>query len=159
GDERLPIARNRISRLEKRLPYLVVRSKGDVPRTTVMRDGVELGVASLGSAQPVDPGEHVIRVYAPDHVDATFRVTVAEGETRTQEVTPGPLAPAAPARTDTRGTEPRSVGSSQRTLSYITGAAGVLGLAVGSVFGVLAKVTYDQAKKECGGDPGRCSSP
>jgi hypothetical protein len=51
-----------------------------------------------------------------------------------------------------------STGSGQRTGGLVLLGAGVVGLGVGSVFGLLAHSTYDHAlQKECNGNPDTCS--
>ncbi|MGH7297597.1 MAG: tetratricopeptide repeat protein, partial [Polyangiaceae bacterium] len=55
--------------------------------------------------------------------------------------------------------EPPAGESSQRTIGLVVGGAGVVGLVVGSVLGLVAKSSYDHAlQTECGNNPnGGCS--
>jgi hypothetical protein len=43
-----------------------------------------------------------------------------------------------------------SAAVTQRTIAYVLGGVGIIGLGIGSVFGVLAKSTYDDAVSNCG---------
>jgi serine/threonine-protein kinase len=52
-----------------------------------------------------------------------------------------------------------SDGDTQRTIALVLGGAGVVGLIVGSVLGLVSKSTYDHAlQSECGGNPNACST-
>jgi hypothetical protein len=102
-DPRRKQALARAAQLEKVLPRLQI----DVPPESVVeisvdRDGVTLGQASFGLALAVDPGHHVVRVWAPEREPRRWDLVVAEGETRVLAVEPGPAlpppAPAAPSR-------------------------------------------------------------
>lgn len=138
GDKRRPVALSRASALEPRLPKLSIRLSSSAPgNARVVRDGVELGSASLGTALPVDPGQHVVVVTAPGRAEARFQLIISEREIRTLDVDVG--APEAakseaipPAHVDAA---PSSSGS--RTLGYVAGAIGVAGFVTGAVAGVL----------------------
>lgn len=130
GDARIAVARERAESLEKRLPKLtVVLAGGDSPGTTVQRDEVKLGSASLGVPLPVDPGKHVVTVTSPGRAKRTFSVELGEGESRTLDVQPG----------DPEGSShgPEGAGSS-KTLGYVFGGIGIAGVAVGTVTGMMA---------------------
>jgi serine/threonine-protein kinase len=51
-----------------------------------------------------------------------------------------------------------STGDGQRTVGLVVGAAGLVGLGIGSVLGLVSKGTYDHAMSaECGGNPADCT--
>src|SRR5688572_6405870 len=59
-------AKARARELEPKLARLIVNVEApDTPGLEVTRDGVQLGAAALGSAIPVDHGEHVVEARAP----------------------------------------------------------------------------------------------
>ena len=128
--------------LEKRVPRLAVKLAPGAPDgTSVTRDGVELRAGSLGAALPVNPGERTIVVTAPGRKDFIRKVIVAEGKTAEIEVTPGDAgdAPAPTAETTAvRRDAPvaRSDGGN-RTLGYVLGGVGVVGLGVAGVTAVM----------------------
>jgi hypothetical protein len=172
GDYRIPFAEQRIAALGKRVPRLSLRlADGVKPEDVrVQRDGVALAETSLGIALPVDPGVHVCVVSAPGHEDARVEVTLQEGDARAVELALGPrvrgpaealVAPAAslaaspaPQPRDEPPAENR--GGTQRSVGVALGLAGIAGLGLGSVFGVLSKSTYDGAVKHCPTGPTSC---
>jgi hypothetical protein len=163
GDERLVIAKQRIQALDKRVPKLVVKLGAGAPADTkVTRDGVELGAASLDTALPVDPGEHVVVAVAPGRSAREIKVEVGEGKTETVVVEPGEVAAAAgaaaPGSQDARSDAalgakgsppakeaPRSGGGATRTAGWVIAGLGVVGLGVGTVFALRAKSKNDEA--------------
>lgn len=72
---------------------------------------------------------------------------------------PPPPAPTSSTAADTHAEEPPKdeaspkTGSSRKTIAYVVGGAGIAGIGVGSVFGLVASSTYSSAKKGCT-DPG-----
>ena len=93
NDARRGPATSQAAALEPRVPRLSVRLASGAPGARVLRDGVELSSVSLGTPLPVNPGRHVVLVRAPGREDASTEVTLAERETRTLPIAPGPLAP------------------------------------------------------------------
>ncbi len=149
GDERLPLARQRAQALDSRLPRLILQLDPNAPAgTKVRRDETEIGTASLGTALPVDPGLHVVRVEADGRSPESTEVTLAEGETRTLDVAPGPpIAPPASApppavpvtaSAPTNAPERRRSGAGLRTAGWVVGGVGVVGLGIGAATGLLA---------------------
>ena len=55
------------------------------------------------------------------------------------------------ASTGAKGPE-RAAGSARRTLAFIVGGAGVIGLGVGAGFAISAKSKYDESLHSCGSD-------
>jgi hypothetical protein len=74
----LAIVGKRIADLGPRVPRLTLRLVPDVPDAAVALDGTNLPAAVLGTALPVDPGEHRIEVTAPDRPSTTQNVTLRE---------------------------------------------------------------------------------
>lgn len=136
-DDRIPIAQKRLALLDKRVPKLTIRLAAGAPEgTKVSRDKVALGSASLGTPLPVDPGAHVISVSAPGTRTRTLSVSLAEGESRTIEVTPGPALQGGSADPGADGGA-KAQGGDHRTLGYVVGGVGVAGLAVGAITGAM----------------------
>jgi hypothetical protein len=153
ADKRRDVAQKRAAALEPRLPKLNVRlSTSAAVGVRVVRDGVELGSASLGTALPVDPGEHVVVVSAAGRADRSFKVIVSEREIRALEVEPGELVAASPAErpalsvtADSGPAKP----SRSPTLGYVVGGVGVVGLIVGAVAGVLVMQKKGVVNEQC----------
>jgi hypothetical protein len=150
-DSRMEVAKTRVSDLSARIPKLTIKLAAGSPQgTVVVRDGVELGAASLGTALPVDPGEHEIVVRAPGHADSSTRVSLAERETKVVDVAPGPAGEGGSAvgAGDTGGDS----GSSQRTLGYVLGGVGVAGVGVAVVTGFMALGKKSTVDEHCDSD-------
>ncbi len=149
SDERLPLARQHAQALESRLPRLLLQLAPNAPPgTTVRRDETEIGAASLGTALPVDPGSHVVRVEATGRIPSSTEVTLAEGETRTLDIAPGPPIPPppenvppvlpAPPSPPPRAPEGPHSNAGLRTAGWVVGGVGLVGLGFGAATGLLA---------------------
>jgi hypothetical protein len=163
-------ARARAAHLESRLPKLtiVVPPTSRVSGLEITRDSVAIGEAQWGSAVPVDPGDHRIVVSAPgkrqftgsvavrEATPATFNVPMLEAAPEGASPTVA-AAPAAQAATPAPATvppqndaPPPSSGSSGPGVAVITiGAVGIVGVALGTTFGLMASSKYDESKTHC----------
>ncbi len=156
----------RAAALEPNLSKLAISvdPASDVPGLEVKRDGVRVGHAEFGLPIPVDPGTHVVEATAPSkqpfsgkvdvaakQASATLTVTLADAPQAAPAPSPAvapapaPATPAAPATPE----QPPSTWSSQKTVALIVGGVGVVGIGVGSVFGLIAKSKNDQALQNC----------
>lgn len=166
--EREELARQRSDALEPTLSKLTITLAPEASGTSgvqVRRDGAAVDAAELGSAIPVDPGKHVIEVTAPGKQPwsktvavganaAQLSVTVpALADASSTTGTPGPTTGGA-VSTDSMAP---SGGSSQKTIAIVAGAAGVVGVAVGTVFGLKASSAWSDAKKGCTDYPYGCT--
>jgi hypothetical protein len=119
----------------------------------VRREDQEVSPALFGTPVPVDPGQHVLRVTAPGYEGVEIPFTVAgNAATATVAVPPLKALPAAAPSAEPEpekepapnkpvavvASEPAAPGSTQRTLGLVVGGAGLVGLGVGGVFGILA---------------------
>lgn len=153
GDARVTYTTDRFDAIDAKVPRLTVRLAGAAPPgTTVRRDDVELGPASLGTALPVDPGKHTVFAVAAHRSDGpAITVELAEGESKdiavqVGEALPEASAPAAP--TPTAG----STNGSVRLAAIASGAAGVVGLGLGTYFGIQAAAHESGSPGVCHGD-------
>lgn len=166
--DRVKIADARIAALEARLPRMriIVPPQGADQGWTVRRDDLVLGAALWDTEMPVDPGERRIEVLAPGFKPYAAMVQAREGVvTRvelpplTPDVAPIVLAPAprpaAPAA-EVEDTSWRPI----HTTAVALGGAGLLGLALGTGFGVSAASEWDTANAHCRRDttPWRCDA-
>ena len=129
-----------------RVTIVVPAAVSLVPGLVVERDGIMLGRPMWGTALPVDPGGHHLRVIAPGKRAwaSSFEVT-APGAAITITVPdlldePGAakaLAPPSPAAPPPIA-PPSLLDSTPRRVALVVGALGVAGLAVGAGFGVAA---------------------
>lgn len=134
----------------------------DVAGLTVKRDGVPVGHAEFATAIPVDPGTHKVEASAPGknpfsgtvdvaakqaNATITVKMTDAPAESAGAAVTPPPPPPPINNPPPPPPT-PQPEGSSwstQKTLALVAGGVGIVGVGVGSVFGLQAKSKNDEA--------------
>jgi hypothetical protein len=164
GAEKSALAR--AAALEPSLARLTVAFApgSDVSGIEVKRDGIPLDRGELGSALPIDPGSHVIEATAPKKKPWSISVSVAPRQTDArvtvaleddaQAVAPaapapptGAEAPASPA--ESTDTARSTTGKTQRIIGVVVGAAGIVGLGVGTAFYFSAKSKNDEALQNC----------
>ncbi len=144
-DARRPIAQRRAGAVEKRVPRLTIKLPAGAPADTkITRDDVEIGIASLNLALPENPGKHAIVVTASGHAPRTITVNLVEGQSQEIVAEPGEASlppPEPPPPVPKLGSSPpqeRPAPRDTRVLGYVIGAAGVVGIGVGAVTGIMA---------------------
>jgi hypothetical protein len=166
--ERVKIADARIAALEARLPRMriVVPPQGADQGWTVRRDDLVLGAALWDTEMPVDPGERRIEVLAPGFKPYAATVQAREGVVTRVELPPltpdtapivlAPAPRAAEATSEEVDTRWRPI----HTTAVVLGGAGVVGLALGTGFGVAAASEWDTANAHCRRNttPWRCDA-
>jgi hypothetical protein len=170
---RQDLATERAQALEARLSTLTIRAVGGEAagaQLEVRRDGVPLQPAELGSAIPVDPGEHVIEASAAGREPWSAKIHVGPDAARVLVEIPqlqsasssAPPAPAAPLVATTSATSqpasdrPASDGSRQRIAGLVLGGAGIAGVGLGAFFGLRAFGKWSDAKEACSDYPYGC---
>ena len=158
--DREKTARDRADKLEPRLIRLsIVAQDKDAE---VKLDGNVLDAAVLGSLVPVDPGKHSIEASAKGKrpfattIEVSDRAKTPSVEIPALDVDPTASKPGSDKGKDgnsDRGPseEPRSDGSSQRTISYVLMGMGVVGVGVGTVFGLRTSSKWSEAQTHCTG--------
>lgn len=168
-DDRRKVAEEHLAAITPKLTKLrliVPPAMAGVEGLTVRRNGVETSRAEWGTAVPVDPGEVKLEISAPGKRTATRSVAAgAPGTTldftlplledapegaapaaEARSAAPAPLAPATAAPARDSGS-----GSGQRTLAYVAGGVGVLGIGAGTYFGLRSLSKKSEADKVCDG--------
>jgi hypothetical protein len=84
--DRTAAAEQRIAALEQKLARVTVVGPKDVPDIKVTDEDGGPGALSLGTAVPIDPGVHHLRVSAPGYRVWLTTVEIAAGEQRTVEI-------------------------------------------------------------------------
>lgn len=170
--DREKAVQKRAEQLQPRLPRLQVNVPEDskVSGLEIRRNGVLVGSAQWGTPMPVDPGEVELSISAPGKQKLRQTVRVEEGRTLSYSVpvltvaeqaapaaagqaAPVPVAPVAPPPeppAEPAQTAPTVNGN--RTWVMAFGAAGIVGLGVGTTFAILAKSKFDESKDECDKD-------
>ncbi|HEX7667271.1 MAG TPA: hypothetical protein VF407_22220, partial [Polyangiaceae bacterium] len=159
--QREALATARAKALEGKFATLTIKvpaAVAKVPGLQVKRDGDVVAAGGWGSALPLDAGSHVIEVSAPGHEMWSRTVTIGEGAEAASVDVPAlaavkvaakpaekkdavpALAVSEPAKA--KNDEPSGM---QKTIGLLVGAAGIAGIATGSVLGVVAKNKNEEA--------------
>ncbi len=168
--ERASYARERAKDLEPGLCRLAIRvAPGEVPADVVVRrDGVVVEREAWSVPVPVDPGPHAVTTSGAEGREP-FRAEVvveapAEGACAPTFVTlptfaaraaptpapaPAPAFDAPPPPTPTRDVGPSSRWSTPHTLAVVAGAAGLVGVGIGTGFGIRALSLKSDADGGC----------
>lgn len=148
--DREKYARDHVAQLEAGLVKLTINATtvASTPGLVVKRDGAPLGKAAWGIAIPVDPGPHVIEASAPKK--QAWKTTVEIGTEPNKEVVIPALADGALADEAPAAASSPSV-LNQRTIGLGVAAVGVVVVTVGTIFGIAALTTNDDAKDHCKG--------
>ena len=154
--DREKTAKERADKLEPRLIRLTIVSQEK--DTEVKLDGKELDPAVLGTAVPVDPGKHAIEASAKGKKPFTTTIDVSDRvRTPSVEIPALDVDPEATKASDAKNADKTAPeekggdGSGQRIASYVLMGAGVVGLGVGTVFGLKTSSTWSDAKAHCTG--------
>jgi hypothetical protein len=157
--------------IESRIPSVVLVAKdatgAEVNAVTISLDGNVLSKSLDGRSIDIDPGQHTFAFATTDGRKTEKSILVIEGQ-KAQKVSvtlppsvasaPPPSSSAAkasptllsPQPTLTSDAGPQAAPpTTLRTLALSAGAAGVVGLAVGSVFGLMAKSANTSSQNLC----------
>lgn len=167
GDAREKIARKRATRLEPKLSKLSIHVSSPIPGLEVRRDGELVSQTLWDSAVPVDPGKHAVTASAPGKKPWEGSVEVAsDGASASAEVPALEDAPASAVERPAAGPPSSSVtppmdqappstkkgAQTQRYIGIGVAGAGVIGIGLGSFFGLKAKSTLDDSNNHCRSD-------
>ncbi len=150
----------RLDELETAQPTIAFEVKdsggADVSDVKVTVDGQPLADKLDGTALPVDRGSHVFVFTVAGQLPVTRTFVLTEGEKgRREKIVLGDASPAlgAPPAGAPSATLPplanRGLGG-QKILGLVAGGAGVVGIAVGSVFGAMTLSEKNQQSTDCG---------
>jgi hypothetical protein len=161
---------SRLNEVQKALPTIVFEAKApngmDVVAVRVEMDGDRLVDRLDGTALTVDPGEHAFAFKVAGKPTVARRLVLVEGEKdRRERVIVGDSVPPSDRgpRTQLPSSPPspqasawpqplgpiHGTGISRETIALAVGGAGIVGLAVGSVFGLIASQNWTASQKEC----------
>jgi hypothetical protein len=171
---RQDLATERAQVLQERLSTLTIRAmSGEDPNVhlEVRRDGVALQDAELGSPIPVDPGEHVIEAVAPGKQPWSSKIQVGADAAKVSVEIPAlqptgsgasptatPVVTATAAPTGAPPADKPSSGSAMRTTGLVFGGVGVVGIGLGTFFGLQASSKWSDAKGKCADYPYNCGA-
>ena len=184
NDKRADVARDRAQALEPKLNRLIVTVAPTVPHAglQVLLDGSPVSSEEWGLPTPVDPGDHVVVVSSQgrtrrtitahlgaENLHTTIRVDSLDEPAPAPEPPPPPpvVAPVAPPSIVVPAAPPPEVapeapsdtGATRRWIGIGVGAAGVVGIAVGSGLGLAAESKVNQSNATgngCTKSPDQC---
>ena len=152
--KRASFAAARAKALAPALSYLVIEAD---PSVQVTCDGRSVGASSLGSAMPFDAGIHTIEAIAMGKKPWSSSVELAPKATQrivVPALEPEPVTPVVPPPVPppvvVRATAPKAPSTTQRTVGIALGAAGVVGVGLGTFFGLRARSLNGDANARCG---------
>jgi len=168
GAEIKETCEKRIADINSALPTIVFAPKdetgNDLAHVAVSIDGGLRSESLDGRSFTLDPGKHVFKFFREGHPPIDKEFVLRESEKgRREPVVFGalPLAfpsaraaplessPPKPPPDSPGGDGPASSWSSQKSLAVVAGGVGVVGLAVGSVFGLKAKSDFSNQESTC----------
>jgi serine/threonine-protein kinase len=180
NDKRADVARAHAEALEPKLDRLTIIVAPTIPQAglQVLRDGVAVTREELGLPSPVDPGDHAVVVSAPGHAGRTFNAHVGpeapsatvnidslDDPTTAPAPVPVPVPPLPPPAAVPLPVIPEppppapDTGATRRYIGLGVGALGIVGLGVGSAFGIAAKSKFDESNvSECNATD-HCTTP
>jgi hypothetical protein len=171
-DPRRETAEQRIANLMPRLSKLQIEVAAGTDQTTlqIKRDNVVVGSALWGAPVPTDPGPHTITASAPGLrswtgnaiVKADGSTTIVQVPALESEVPKSPETSATPTtqtpttRADARPettpqTDQPSSSGPRRWPALVAGGVGLVGIGVGTAFGLISKGKGEDADAFCDG--------
>jgi hypothetical protein len=168
-DPREKVAKKRADALEPSLAHIVIAARANVEKLTIARDGVPLTSAVLGTPIPIDPGPHALQASAPGYRSWETKITVLPAKTTHVDVPTleavEPTATTTPALRTIEGPPPppppREDGPSVQKIGGLAAIGlGVVGVGLGSFFGLSAKSKFDAAFADghCRSDGDTCDA-
>jgi serine/threonine-protein kinase len=157
-DKREKLAHERIEALEKSVPKLQIKIEEPTGDLEVFLGERRLEPAELEQPIRLDPGNYTVIAKAPGKGDFSGEVELSSGQTATLEIpalgasaqsSGGSTATSSGAVTPEQDApQPDTAGmGSRRTLALALGAAGVVGVGLGTVFGLQAKSKLDESNE------------
>jgi hypothetical protein len=154
--DRADFAREHVVALETKVAKLTLQVAVDPSLSrdlVVKRNGEPVDASSWNVAVPIDPGTVRIEANAPGLKPLVLTYDLASGERK--ELVVGPFERDAPPQA--AAPAPPAHGPSTRLVAgYTTGAAGIVGIGVGTFFGISALTTMAEVRGPCP-PPGPCS--
>ena len=151
--DRAQFARQHAAGLAKALARVVLEMAHPPRDLVVTVDDITLGPSALGTALPLDPGDHVIRASASGKRAWSMRLSIEPGATSDRVAIPPledepALAPSAQAP-DAHGAFPR------KTVAYVAAGTGTALIGIATYLQIHALALYDDSRKSTTGAEGR----
>jgi hypothetical protein len=139
-DKRQRFAEQRATELEAKLSKLVINLKtaNRIDGLELRRDGAAISPAELGTAVPVDPGEHMVSARALGRIAWSITVTVGTTEVVPVEV---PALMRLP--------DPDAPRRRHRIIAYSIAGGGLAAIGASLVLGDIARSRWSRAQPHC----------
>jgi hypothetical protein len=156
--EAIAAARQEERALRARIPTLTLRVDGvsaNDPTLEVSINGRAIGAAQLGQAQRLNPGTYRITGSISGDRSDTAEVVLADSQKASVvlNLSAPSLSPPPPvvvhSGSGLNDDGPTSPGNSLRVAAYVSGGAGLAGIAGGLVTGLMAVSKHSKAEEEC----------
>jgi hypothetical protein len=141
-------AEGQLARLNVRLSKIVITVVDPPPGFAVTLDGVAVEEKAWGFSIVVEPGAHHVDAAGTGVKPVRMEFYLDGGQLKAVNLVPK-QADDGKARA-AQAPQPASAPHTMRTAGYVAGAAGIVGLGVFTVAGLVAKSTYDTLSRECG---------
>jgi len=143
----------RVDEVNTAIPTIIFETKdasgNDLSAVKVSMDGQVLAERLEGSALSIDPGAHTFVFETAGQAPVTKQFVIRESQKNRHEA----IRLGSPAASSTPTTASTELGT-QKTVAIVAGGVGVVGIAVGSVFGFVAMARKNDAESAC---PADCS--
>jgi len=162
NDPRATKIREHQGELEQQVSNLIIAVAENEPAGLEVReDGVLVDKSSLNAPIPIDPGEHKITATAPGTKPREVAVVIPDRPqvftihllpveyTPEERAAPSPIPAPAGAKNEPTPEPASGFARRQRTYALVAGGAGLVGVGLGSAFGLMAKSTYDDSSSHC----------
>jgi hypothetical protein len=162
----------RVDIVNASIPTVMLEAKdgagNDLSAVKVTVDGDVLAEKLDGSAIPLDPGAHTFTFEVAGQPPLTKQLVIREGQKDRREAlqfgappAQGPASAAAPVAKSPNPAIETSVdqvssssGNTQKILALVAGGVGVVGVGVGTIFGLQSMSKHNDAETKC---PGACN--
>jgi hypothetical protein len=154
----------RVDEVNAQIPTIVFSVKdakgADLSAVKVKMDGEVLAERIQGTALSIDPGEHTFTFEMAGQAPVTKKLVIVQGQKDRREVisfgsgaSDGPVegAPSTPPA----GVDDGGGMGTQKILAIVAGGIGVVGLGVGTAFGIMALSKKSDAQNAC---PNNCAT-
>lgn len=156
GDKRRPYSIGRVAELERRIAHLTLKLASNAPKDVIVtRNGVPMKDSEFGAPFPTDPGDVALVVTARGHEDRKVNLSLKDGEALEYALQVGDTGAEQAADTTTtdraisKSITPSGRGTPLRTIGFVVGGVGVLGVGLGAVTGILTMGYASTVKDHC----------
>lgn len=151
--EVVELAHKKVREIAGQFSSITIVVPKDVPGLVVKKNGERIPKEAWGTTLPVDGGHYTIRAEAPNHEPHVEEIDVPPARVPVRITIPElvrdeKLPPPKPVLPPEEPEQPSS-GSGQRTLGLAIAGVGVVGLGIGTVFGLLASGSKSDAEAAC----------